>query len=152
MRRSRPGLAYLLILPSLLLAFWIIGYPVYDVANTSLHVVNKFGQIRDFAGLANFKSLIAEPLFLPCLWRTLVWTVTVVGGTVLLSVPIAISAGKAVSAEASHSTGVWRRPSSKRVALNMPNWPLSVQRQTMALMVSETAQGSMTITRASPRP
>jgi multiple sugar transport system permease protein len=90
MRRSRPGLPYLLILPSLLLAFWIIGYPVYDVANTSLHVVNRFGQVRDFAGLANFRSLLGDPLFLPCLWRTLVWTVTVVGGTVLLSVPIAM--------------------------------------------------------------
>ena len=51
MRRSRPGLPYLLILPSLVLAFWIIGYPVYDVANTSLHVVNRFGQVKDFAGL-----------------------------------------------------------------------------------------------------
>jgi multiple sugar transport system permease protein len=90
MRRSRPGLPYLLILPSLLLAFWIIGYPVYDVANTSLHVVNRFGQVKDFAGLANFRSLFADPLFLPCLWRTLVWTLTVVGGTVLLSVPIAM--------------------------------------------------------------
>ena len=90
MRRSRPGLPYVLILPSLLLAFWIIGYPVYDVANTSLHVVNRFGQVRDFAGLANFRSLLGDPLFLPCLWRTLVWTVTVVGGTVLLSVPIAM--------------------------------------------------------------
>ena len=90
MRRSRPGLPYLLILPSLVLAFWIIGYPVYDVANTSLHVVNRFGQVKDFAGLANFRSLLADPLFLPCLWRTLVWTVTVVGGTVLLSVPIAM--------------------------------------------------------------
>jgi len=90
MRRSRPGLPYLLILPSLLLAFWIIGYPVYDVANTSLHVVNRFGQVRNFAGLANFESLLADPLFLPCLWRTLVWTLTVVGGTVLLSVPIAM--------------------------------------------------------------
>jgi multiple sugar transport system permease protein len=90
MRRSRPGLPYVLILPSLLLAFWIIGYPVYDVANTSLHVVNRFGQVKDFAGLANFRSLMADPLFLPCLWRTLVWTLTVVGGTVLLSVPIAM--------------------------------------------------------------
>jgi multiple sugar transport system permease protein len=90
MRRSRPGLPYLLILPSLLLAFWIIGYPVYDVANTSLHVVNRFGQVRNFAGLANFRSLLGDPLFLPCLWRTLVWTLSVVGGTVLLSVPIAM--------------------------------------------------------------
>ena len=65
MRRSRPGLPYLLILPSLVLAFWIIGYPVYDVADISLHDVNRFGQVADFAGLANFRSLFADPLFLP---------------------------------------------------------------------------------------
>ena len=81
---------YLLILPSLLLTFWIVGYPVWDLANTSVHAVNRFGQLRDFAGLANFAKLFADPLFLPCLWRTLVWTVAVVGGTVLLSVPVAL--------------------------------------------------------------
>jgi multiple sugar transport system permease protein len=90
MRRAATGVPYALILPSLLLAFWIIGYPVYDVAHTSLHSVNRFGQVKDFAGLANFTKLLADPLFLPCLWRTLVWTLAVVGGTVLLSVPIAL--------------------------------------------------------------
>ena len=90
MRRAAAGVPYALILPSLLLAFWIIGYPVYDVAHTSLHSVNRFGQVKDFAGLVNFTKLLADPLFLPCLWRTLVWTIAVVGGTVLLSIPIAL--------------------------------------------------------------
>ena len=90
MRRTGLAVPYLLILPGVVLAFWIIGYPVYDVARTSVHVVNRFGQVRDFAGLANFGKLLADPLVLACLWRTLVWTVCVVGGTVLLSVPIAL--------------------------------------------------------------
>lgn len=81
---------YLLILPSLLLAFWIIGYPIWDLADMSLHSVNRFGQLKDFSGLANFSRLIAEPLFVECLIRTLVWTFAVVGGTVLLSIPIAL--------------------------------------------------------------
>ena len=81
---------YALVLPSLLLTAWIIGYPVWDLANTSTHVVNRFGQVRDFAGFANFAKLFADPLFLPCLGRTLVWTVAVVGGTVLLSIPVAL--------------------------------------------------------------
>ena len=38
------------------------------------------------------------------------------------------------------------------MALSIPNWPFSAQRQTIALMVSETAQGSMMMTRARPRP
>ena len=87
---TRAAVPYALVLPSLLLTAWIIGYPVWDLANTSTHVVNRFGQVRDFAGLANFAKLFADPLFLPCLWRTLVWTVAVVGGTVLLSVPVAL--------------------------------------------------------------
>ena len=87
---TRTATPYLLILPSLLLTLWIIGYPVWDLANTSAHAVNRFGQLRDFAGLANFAKLFADPLFLPCLWRTLVWTVAVVGGTVALSVPVAL--------------------------------------------------------------
>ena len=60
-RRSRPWPAVLLILPSLVFAFWIIGYPVYDVADTSMHVVNRFGQVKDFAGLANFRQPVCRP-------------------------------------------------------------------------------------------
>lgn len=81
---------YILILPSLLLAFWIIGYPIWDLTDMSLHSVTRFGQLKEFSGLANFSHLIAEPLFLECLIRTLVWTFAVVGGTVLLSIPIAL--------------------------------------------------------------
>src|SRR6516225_7039421 len=81
---------YLLILPSLILALWIIGYPIVDLANMSLHAVNRFGQIKGFTGFTNFSQLLAEPLFTGCLVRTLIWTVTVVGGTVILSMPIAL--------------------------------------------------------------
>jgi multiple sugar transport system permease protein len=93
--RRRRGIGksaapYILILPSLLLAFWIIGYPIYDLTDMSLHTVTRFGQLKDFSGLGNFSKLVAEPLFFECLIRTLVWTFSVVGGTVLLSLPIAL--------------------------------------------------------------
>jgi multiple sugar transport system permease protein len=91
MRRSAVSpLPYLMILPSIALALWIIGYPIWDVTRTSLHVVNRFGQLRDFAGAANFEALLADPIFQGAFWRTIVWTVGVVGGTILLSIPIAI--------------------------------------------------------------
>lgn len=92
-RRRQIGKAtapYILILPSLLLAFWIIGYPIFDLTDMSLHTVTRFGQLKDFSGLGNFSKLVAEPLFFECLIRTLVWTFSVVGGTVLLSLPIAL--------------------------------------------------------------
>ena len=53
-------------------------------------LVTRFGQLKDYSGFANFSKLIAEPLFFECLIRTLVWTFAVVGGTVLLSIPIAL--------------------------------------------------------------
>lgn len=90
MQELRTRSAYLMILPSLLLALWIIGYPIVDIARTAVHDVNRFGQLRGFVGLANFAELWADPIFHGSLWRTLLWTVAVVAGTVLLSVPIAI--------------------------------------------------------------
>lgn len=79
-----------MILPSLGLAFWIIGYPIYDVIMAASHEVNRFGKLKDFVGFANFVTLADDPIFWASLWRTLIWTVTVVGGTLILSVPIAI--------------------------------------------------------------
>ena len=93
--RRRRGIGkaaapYILILPSLVLALWIIGYPIYDLTDMSLHTVTRFGQLKDFSGFGNFSKLVAEPLFFECLIRTLIWTFSVVGGTVLLSLPIAL--------------------------------------------------------------
>lgn len=80
----------MMILPSLLLAFWIIGYPIYDVVMAAVHEVNRFGKLKDFVGFGNFATLAADPIFWASLWRTLIWTVGVVGGTILLSLPIAL--------------------------------------------------------------
>jgi multiple sugar transport system permease protein len=88
--RTRTLPALLLILPSLALAFWIIGYPIYDVAHTSVHAVSRFGKVQGFAGFANFAKLFGDPIFIGSLWRTIVWTVSVVGGTIILSIPIAV--------------------------------------------------------------
>lgn len=86
-RRAAP---LWLIGPSLLLALFIIGYPVVDLVRTATHEVNRFGQLRDFIGLAHFASLVADPLFWGALGRTLIWTVGVVLGTIALSVPVAL--------------------------------------------------------------
>ncbi|HTN09942.1 MAG TPA: sugar ABC transporter permease [Acetobacteraceae bacterium] len=83
-------LPWLLILPSLVLAFGVIGYPFYEIARLSVSDVSRFGQLRGFVGFANFASIATDPIFVAALVRTLVWTVAVVGGTILLSVPVAL--------------------------------------------------------------
>lgn len=79
-----------LILPSLALTALVIGYPVLDLAWTSFQEVSRFGQLRGFAGAANFTALLADPLFLSALRNTLIWTASVVLGTILISLPAAM--------------------------------------------------------------
>ncbi|MHB0953764.1 MAG: carbohydrate ABC transporter permease [Allorhizobium sp.] len=85
--RSTP---LMMILPSLLLAFVVIGYPVIELAWTSMQDVSRFGKLMGFAGFKNFAEVFADPLFYGSLWRTVIWTVAVVGGALVLSLPIAI--------------------------------------------------------------
>lgn len=87
LRRAAP---LWMIAPSLLLTLFIIGYPVFDLLRTALHEVNRFGQLRDFIGLANFHELFADPLFWGALERTGLWTAGVVVGTILISIPVAL--------------------------------------------------------------
>ena len=83
-------LPYLLILPSLLLAAVVIFWPVVHLVEIASHDVNRFGQLRDFNDGANFTALFATPDFLNALWRTALWTVAVVGGALIVSIPVAI--------------------------------------------------------------
>jgi multiple sugar transport system permease protein len=80
----------LLILPSILLVLLLFGFPIIDIIRTSLHDVTRFGILRDFVGLENFELLFDDRTFMASLWRTAIWTFTVVSGTILLSIPIAL--------------------------------------------------------------
>jgi multiple sugar transport system permease protein len=79
-----------LILPSILLVLLLFGYPIFDIARTSLHDVTRFGMLRAFVGLENYEILLDDQTFLASLWRTGIWTVAVVTGTILISVPVAL--------------------------------------------------------------
>ena len=84
------SLPYLLTLPSLLLAAVVIFWPVWDLIQIATHDVSRFGQLRGYNGFANFSELLGDPDFIAALWRTVLWTVAVVGGALLLSLPVAI--------------------------------------------------------------
>ena len=87
---GRPLTPWLLILPSFALALFIICYPLYNIVFQSVHEVSRFGLLKGFCGLDNFRKVFADPIFIASLWRTLWWTLGVVGGTVLVSVPVAL--------------------------------------------------------------
>jgi multiple sugar transport system permease protein len=84
------SLPYLLTLPSLLLAAVVIFWPVWDLIQIATHDVSRFGQLRGYNDFANFTALVGDPDFIAALWRTGLWTVAVVGGALILSLPVAI--------------------------------------------------------------
>ena len=79
-----------MIVPSLVVAMAIIGYPIFDLAWTSTQEVSRFGKLTGFVGWENFAEVFADPLFWASLWRTAIWTVCVVLGTLAISLPVAI--------------------------------------------------------------
>ncbi|HEV7252489.1 MAG TPA: sugar ABC transporter permease [Mesorhizobium sp.] len=90
MNRSLLTNPYLLVAPGFLLAAFIILWPLVQLGQISLSDVNRFGQIRGFAGLENFVAVLTDPLFLGALGRTAVWTFGIVAGTILISIPVAL--------------------------------------------------------------
>jgi multiple sugar transport system permease protein len=89
-RYARGNLPFLLVLPSPILAMAIILYPLFVILRLSFANVSPFGQLRGFIGWSNYANLLADPIFYGALLRTLIWTIAVVGGTVLVSVPVAL--------------------------------------------------------------
>ncbi len=79
-----------LVAPSLFLAVAVLGYPLWQIIHLSVSNVSRFGLVRGFVGLANFSTVFADPVFRATVLRTLVWTASVVAGTVLLSLPVAL--------------------------------------------------------------
>lgn len=90
MTRSPFTNPYLLVLPGFLLAAFIILLPLYQLGTISLSEVNRFGQLRGLAGIENYSAVFTDPDFLGALWRTLIWTLGIVVGSLMISVPVAL--------------------------------------------------------------
>ncbi len=79
-----------MVTPALVLTLWIVGFPVVQIVEMAGHAVNRFAQIGHFVGWRNFEELPGDPIFVASLWRTLLWTVLVVGFTTVIAFPIAL--------------------------------------------------------------
>jgi multiple sugar transport system permease protein len=90
MNRSIFTNPYVLIAPAFLLAAFIILWPLFQIGEISLNSVNRFGQLKGFSGLENFAAVLSDPQFLSASWRTVIWTVGIVVGTILVSIPVAM--------------------------------------------------------------
>ena len=74
----------LLVLPTLLVVFLVIGIPLIYSLALSLHRINPLTQRWIFVGLANYANILPDPDFLAAFGRTAYFAViTVLGGLVL---------------------------------------------------------------------
>jgi len=90
MRRTAPIVPYALVLPGFLLGAFIVLWPLYQLGQISISEVNRFGQLRGFVGLENYLTVFTDPDFLGAAWRTLIWTLSIVFGALLVSFPVAM--------------------------------------------------------------
>lgn len=91
-KRGRIGtrvVPYLWILPSVTLMVAIILVPIIDLFITSFSEVSSAGLRQGFNGVDNYVYLFRDPVFGRVLINTVVWTVSIVGITVILSLGIA---------------------------------------------------------------
>lgn len=79
-----------LVLPAFLMSASIILWPLIVLGRFSISHVNRFGMVRGFAGLENYFLVFQDPLLYESLFRTGIWTIGVVGGTLLIAMPVAI--------------------------------------------------------------
>jgi N,N'-diacetylchitobiose transport system permease protein len=84
---------YLLVLPVVLVLAAILGYPIYYLVRLSLQ---RYGLLElvhhhgEYIGLANFRTVLHDPIFWHSLLRTVVFTIVNVGLTMVLGTLVAL--------------------------------------------------------------
>ncbi len=93
MSRRRDGLlAAIFLAPAALLLTGVVFYPIARTFYVSVCEVDRKGIPGKFGTLANFRALFASEVFVrEIIPQTLVWTVAVVGGTLVISMLVALA-------------------------------------------------------------
>ncbi|WP_331741602.1 sugar ABC transporter permease [Kitasatospora sp. NBC_00039] len=75
--------------PAVLLILFVVLWPVYEMVRTSFLRISTSGFVRGSAGFDKYRKLFGETDLGHVLVRTVIWTVAVVGLTMLLSLALA---------------------------------------------------------------
>ncbi|ALS23014.1 MULTISPECIES: carbohydrate ABC transporter permease [Paenibacillus] len=80
---------YLWLLPSISLIVFITVFPIYELFSASVSQISLSGVKKGYIGFRNFSNVLSDAVFLTVLKNTLIWTVSVVGISTVLSLGIA---------------------------------------------------------------
>ena len=89
-KKSNKAVPYGLVLPGFLFSAAIILWPLFQLGSLSFGDVNRFGQVIGFGGLKNYAAVFADPELYASLWRTVIWTFSIVAGTFVIAMPTSI--------------------------------------------------------------
>src|SRR5205814_1956217 len=92
-RAARASVPYWLIVPVLLTVGAILGYPIYRLVRLSLQQYGLFELIQHkgkSVGLANYSSILHDPVFWHTLLRTVIFTAANVALTIVLGTFLAL--------------------------------------------------------------
>ena len=120
-----------MLLPSMVLAGGIIAYPLWELLQLSTHQISRFGVVQQFTGARNLQRVLDDPAFYGTLARTGIWTLVVVGITVLIAAGVAL-----VLNQEFHGRSLAR-------ALIMLPWAVSVTMLTVVWRWALAGQGGM---------
>ena len=87
---DRLAAAFFLLPAGALIASFIC-YPIGLTFWMSLNDVDQFGRFKGFRGLDKYGELFADAVFRSAAWRTIVWTVAIVGITTVISLFLAVA-------------------------------------------------------------
>ena len=87
-RKSRLG-ALPWIFPALFMIFGFVLWPAFEMVRTSFQDVSSSGITQGWAGLENYKNLLANPDLPAVLIRTIIWVFGIVFFTIIISLPVA---------------------------------------------------------------
>lgn len=85
---------YLYLLPAFALLFLFTFYPFVKNTVLSFFTVNKFREIKEFAGLANYVRVLTDETFLQAIKNTLIFVVTTVPVSIVIGLGLALLAKK----------------------------------------------------------
>src|SRR5688500_11638573 len=88
--RDDRAVAVWFVLPALLLVAGFILYPIALTFWMSLNRVDQFGRFTGFVGSGHYAALLADPAFVEAFWRTVIWTLAIVGITTVISLFLAV--------------------------------------------------------------
>jgi sn-glycerol 3-phosphate transport system permease protein len=90
MRKADAWLAWLLLLPTLLILGVFVFYPAVDSFSLSLHEVDAFSTHKTFIGLDNYRMLLMSPQYWQSIQASIVFTLLTVIPSVALSLALAV--------------------------------------------------------------